>query len=321
MRKVLLLALVAFTFQFAKAQIAITTQPASLNVCLQEQAVFGVQVDNPGEVVSYEWHFMFTQIDSTTNSEGVLETSRRQIDLIIPNSDTDSISIDKVAIDYWKGAKNRFDDQYKRIDTGRYYVKITGTSNSVTSEIAELDARTTALFTARRDSNLKVDFTMIDTRCMGTGATGSRRSTWQWGNGSTNSSVQTANVGYLYSTPGTYTICLLCANRCRYCRTLEIANDKVDNPSSIRKINADQFKIYPNPTNGRIVISSTLEWSNDLDVEIIDITGKTILSERAVSLSNGMEIDLIARGAKPGLYLVKFNNQTSSLTQKVLIRR
>jgi Secretion system C-terminal sorting domain len=77
--------------------------------------------------------------------------------------------------------------------------------------------------------------------------------------------------------------------------------------------------IYPNPSENIIYISTTLQIDEVLLIEVIDITGKTIIKQNCITTSNNCFVNL-----KPntgGIYFVKItNNKNESITKKVVLQ-
>ena len=73
------------------------------------------------------------------------------------------------------------------------------------------------------------------------------------------------------------------------------------------------FKIYPNPSTGNLNISST---NNELDLEIQDITGRSMLTQ-SLPVSNG--IAQLQTNLVSGVYLVIIKEGSGKVTTQKLI--
>ena len=76
--------------------------------------------------------------------------------------------------------------------------------------------------------------------------------------------------------------------------------------------NAAAIKLFPNPTDGIVRVSST----TPVDVVISDVTGKIILSQKAVT--NETAIDLSA--FQTGIYMAKMTSGNAQQTQKIILK-
>ncbi|RCT53861.1 T9SS type A sorting domain-containing protein [Winogradskyella sp. KYW1333] len=73
------------------------------------------------------------------------------------------------------------------------------------------------------------------------------------------------------------------------------------------------FSIYPNPTNtGNVTITST---NNDvMDIQVFDVLGKQVINQRITN--NNLNVSSL----KSGLYIVKINQNNTSVTKKLVIK-
>lgn len=85
--------------------------------------------------------------------------------------------------------------------------------------------------------------------------------------------------------------------------------------TSIEKFISDDFKIYPNPTSGifNIDLPSNI---NNADLQIIDISGNTVL-KRNINSSN-TKIDL--SGKAKGIYFIKIISSENSYSKKIILK-
>jgi hypothetical protein len=79
-----------------------------------------------------------------------------------------------------------------------------------------------------------------------------------------------------------------------------------------REFDIAGLTIYPNPTNDVLNIS-TLNQIISL-VEIYDMTGKNVISEKSQSLAFKIDTSILV----PGVYIIKMNTQNSFVTRKII---
>lgn len=86
-------------------------------------------------------------------------------------------------------------------------------------------------------------------------------------------------------------------------------------------INLDEtnfgVKLYPNPTYGIFKIQNNL-LNSDAKVEITELTGRIILSDKIHNLSNELTID--ASGFSKGIYLIRIFSNNHITTEKLIIQ-
>ena len=76
-------------------------------------------------------------------------------------------------------------------------------------------------------------------------------------------------------------------------------------------------KLYPNPTNGIFIIQSIL-LNSDAKVEITELTGRIILSDKIHNQLNELTID--ASGFSKGIYLIRIFSNDHISTEKLIIQ-
>ena len=81
--------------------------------------------------------------------------------------------------------------------------------------------------------------------------------------------------------------------------------DRKDN-SSVKTFDKNLFKVYPNPANNEVTVSSTEKLSK---VTIYDVTGKVMFTSSDVNLNSTVNVSAFSRG----IYVVEVltDNKTS----------
>ena len=72
------------------------------------------------------------------------------------------------------------------------------------------------------------------------------------------------------------------------------------------------IKLYPNPTNGTLYIST----ENEVDVKIIDMIGKVVFTQKNVTNNTNLDLSLLTQG----VYFVNLTNGSNSETKRVIIK-
>jgi len=74
--------------------------------------------------------------------------------------------------------------------------------------------------------------------------------------------------------------------------------------------------IYPNPIiNGQVIIDIETS-TNNLKLEMLDISGRKVLESSLHSSSNKIDVSSL----KKGMYLAKFSNGSETYTRKIAIK-
>ncbi|WP_417875402.1 T9SS type A sorting domain-containing protein [Winogradskyella sediminis] len=92
----------------------------------------------------------------------------------------------------------------------------------------------------------------------------------------------------------------------------------INNALSVDNVEKSTLKLYPNPvTDGKLTIMSN-GFSNDSKLSIFSITGQLVHSEKVEANSTNSFNTIL--NLKSGVYIVKLQDETRSITQKLIIR-
>lgn len=88
------------------------------------------------------------------------------------------------------------------------------------------------------------------------------------------------------------------------CTSLSIITQSVTSCVGITELSAmnNQFKLFPNPTNNEVTIEYQLQYSNEMKMEIYNVTGKCVFKSEIKETET--KIDLL--NLESGVYFVKF---------------
>jgi len=105
------------------------------------------------------------------------------------------------------------------------------------------------------------------------------------------------------------------------CSNSDTASITVDVCSGINSsANENQFNIYPNPSNGIIIISIGNPHFSELNITVLDIQGKIIFNSFEESIGNGYKKEIDLNGIAKGIYYIKFNSSNDMNIYKLLIQ-
>ncbi len=130
---------------------------------------------------------------------------------------------------------------------------------------------------------------------------------WNFGDAGTSTSQ---NPSHTYTLSGNYTATLTVSNSCNSKTfTISVGITTGITPNILE----ESFVLFPNPSNGKIKISTS--YIDNFDIAVYSSDGKQVLSQNA--LSNDKEVNL--EGLAKGLYLVQLKDRDNRTISKRLI--
>ncbi|MCB9230884.1 MAG: PKD domain-containing protein [Bacteroidia bacterium] len=136
---------------------------------------------------------------------------------------------------------------------------------------------------------------------------------WDFGDGNTSSAESPTHT---YASPGTYTACMTLSNNCTdttVCETIVITGN---DPEAVF---AD-WEAFPNPAHDRLSVSGSLRKTADLQVNMVDLSGKSVVNREFPATHGNFRTDLSLNGIAPGLYFLEMSTSEGRSVRKVVIR-
>jgi hypothetical protein len=87
---------------------------------------------------------------------------------------------------------------------------------------------------------------------------------------------------------------------------------------SLAEFGASDLKIYPNPSKGNLNIKLSDLLDRSLNLEIVDLGGRIVLSNSLQTESSSLDLQL-ELSLSPGLYLVNIKGDRTSVSEKLII--
>jgi hypothetical protein len=91
----------------------------------------------------------------------------------------------------------------------------------------------------------------------------------------------------------------------------------VDACAGIEEIGGLTIDVYPNPSTGMIILDMNGD-SNGLTVEVTDMHGKVIYSQKTGAISTGLRSSIDLTSMANGMYFLKLEDGSSSVTRKLI---
>jgi hypothetical protein len=77
------------------------------------------------------------------------------------------------------------------------------------------------------------------------------------------------------------------------------------------------IKVYPNPFNGSTTVAYSFDTNNDIQMEIVDLTGRVVMSNGLNNTTGTVEV---GAGLAEGIYIVRFVDATGVLSQERIVK-
>jgi len=90
-----------------------------------------------------------------------------------------------------------------------------------------------------------------------------------------------------------------------------------DNPNVEMKI--DKLNFFPNPNNGKFILSFMLEKKGNIEIKIIDMSGKEIYKESVKDFSGNYSKDIDISGKNKGAFFLIIKQGKDSFIKKIIV--
>ena len=201
------------------------------------------------------------------------------------------------------------------VDTVSFVTYVPGfTENSNAAGTEDLCASVTALVAnAGRDTTLCSNANTTTLGGSPTAGGGVGPYTYQWSPSTGLSSATVSNPTATATTPTAYTVVVTDNLGTTASATVNV---NVQICGGINDISAANFSIVPNPSNGNFVLDFANSNFNDAQINVYDVTGRTILADK-VNNSSSMKLSL---GNVPaGAYIIQITSAGQSATRKLIV--
>ena len=141
--------------------------------------------------------------------------------------------------------------------------------------------------------------------------------TYSWNFGDASALDNGANPSHTYNANGTYTVTLTVTGPCgtdTYTQVVTITQVGLQDSDL-----ANSLSLYPNPNDGQFTLSFEFSKSKDVTIEVLDVTGRIIYSEKATAISSYRK-DLDLTSAESGMYQVRIITNDGVVTKKIVVQ-
>ncbi|WKK65495.1 reprolysin-like metallopeptidase [Lutimonas zeaxanthinifaciens] len=88
---------------------------------------------------------------------------------------------------------------------------------------------------------------------------------------------------------------------------------------SVNNFKFDNFKVFPNPSDGNFNIKFRSEETNDVDIQIFDVLGRKVLSKSFINSNTEFDENLNVQNISGGLYILTVKRGNKMSSQKIWI--
>jgi hypothetical protein len=85
-------------------------------------------------------------------------------------------------------------------------------------------------------------------------------------------------------------------------------------------VGLNSLSMYPNPSQGAVKLSVSLEQSSALSVSVMDVTGRVIYNYNAPNENTTFEVDMNLNNAPSGMYMVHIQTANNNYSERLMLR-
>jgi hypothetical protein len=210
---------------------------------------------------------------------------------------------------------NNSTDTLQNLTGGNYFLKVLSNAGMclTTPVLATVPKPLTllAVFTALQDTILSTDSIYINNTSVG-----GQKYTWDFGDGSTDTSASPR--AHLYNAPGKYTIKLTVRNL--NCVDSSFVNVLVRDPFAVNleeDLMNESIEIFPNPNAGKFQIRKRINSTHEELFSLYDSQGRLVLKEKINSPATSINISNEAKG----IYFLRIeSDEVETFSTKIIVQ-
>ncbi|MEM6963960.1 MAG: PKD domain-containing protein [Bacteroidota bacterium] len=136
---------------------------------------------------------------------------------------------------------------------------------------------------------------------------------WEFGDG--NTSQADGNISHTYDASGIFTIVLTASNDCGTVDFSQEVNITITSLEDLEKVN--QISIFPNPVDEVLMIDFGKTKTENLQLEIVNTIGQTVISRQINSPKSVEEINVTS--LSKGIYFVKITGGAAEFVKRIVV--
>jgi PKD repeat protein len=192
---------------------------------------------------------------------------------------------------------------------GTYTVNLAATNAVITNNENKINYITinpisAAGFTFVDGPGTQVTFTDVSTNA----------TSWAWDFGDGNTSTQQSPT-HTYATSGSYTACLIATNACgsdTICQSVSIVSTGINTEDA-------QINVYPNPSNGRFILSMNTN-GEEILLNVYNSTGQLVYTDMIAASQGEISYVINLSDLSAGVYILELNSETIHYIDRLLYK-
>lgn len=200
----------------------------------------------------------------------------------------------------WNNSANTED--ISNVSAGTYTVTVTDANSCSTTVSATITAPSSISLSATATDVTSGNNGALDLTATG----GTAPYTYAWTN-----SASTEDLTGL--TAGTYGVTVTDANGCSSSASYAVINVGIANIENVKT-----FNVFPNPSNGLVNVQVEMTNASNLNLQVIDITGKVVYTDNIGNTTNHNFV-INTSTLLPAVYFVRINGSNFNATQRLTV--
>jgi PKD domain/Secretion system C-terminal sorting domain len=140
---------------------------------------------------------------------------------------------------------------------------------------------------------------------------------WSFGDGGT-STIQNPTHDYANAGNGTYTVTLIATDSCGSDTTTSVVT--ISCIVGIAEGADAQVRIFPNPNQGRFRVTASGLFADELQVQLIDLSGRTVYRQDLQDVHGTLDFELDIQALVKGVYFLNLDDGVQKIVRKVVIQ-
>jgi PKD repeat protein len=140
-------------------------------------------------------------------------------------------------------------------------------------------------------------------------------SIWDFGDGS---SSPDANPNHVYTSNGTYTVCLNMMQTSDSCSAMKCKDIVVDKATGIRSEEMSFTQVYPNPFEGTIFADINSKINAEIELNIFDLSGRKLWSGKDFVHKGNNLLEINTNNIPEGICLLEIQSNNQRIVRKLI---